>query len=174
VAEAVFFGAEVINVVWRGCNLDGDLLDDFDAVDFESAGFLGVIGEYFDLFESEVTEDLGADAVVAFVGGKAEFDVGVNGVEALLLEFVGVEFVFEADASAFLAEIDQGANACLLNHLQGRDELLATLASLGMKKVAGHTFGVDADEDRFVVGDGFAGAVEVADGAFTQRQMRFG
>ena len=85
-----------------------------------------------------------------------------------------MEFVFEADASAFLTEIDQGANACLFNHLQGRDELLAAFAALGVEEVAGHTFGMDADEDRFVVFDGFSGGVEVADGAFAQRQMRFG
>ena len=67
-AEAVFFGSEVIDVMGRGGNLDGDLLDDFDAIDLEPAGFFGVVGEDFDLFEAEVAEDLGADAVIAFVG----------------------------------------------------------------------------------------------------------
>ncbi len=173
-AEAVFFGAEVIDVVGGGGGLDGDLLDDFDAIDLEPAGFFGVVGEDFDLFEAEVPEDLSADAVVAFVGGKAEFEIGVNGVEALLLEFVGVEFIFEADASAFLTQIDQSADACLLNHLHSGDELLAAFTSLGMEEVAGHTFGVDSDEDGFVVGDWFAGAVEVTYAAFAECKVRFG
>lgn len=49
-AKSVFFGAEVVDIVGRGGNLDGDLLDDFDAIDLESAGFFGVVGEDFDLF----------------------------------------------------------------------------------------------------------------------------
>ncbi len=54
-------------------------------------------------------EDLCAHAVVAEVGGEAEFFVGFDGIEALFLEFVGVDFCGEADAAAFLAEVEEYA-----------------------------------------------------------------
>ena len=67
-AEAVFFSAEVIDIVRGGFGQEGDLLDDFDAIDLKAGDFFGIVGEDFDLFEAEVAEDLGADTVVAFIG----------------------------------------------------------------------------------------------------------
>ena len=174
VAEAVFFGAEVIDVVRRGGYLEGDLLDDFDAIDLEPAGFFGVVGEDFDLLEAEVAEDLSADAVIAFVGGKTKLDIRVNCIEALFLKLIGVEFIFEADTSTFLAEVNKCADTRLFNHLQCGGELPAAFTTLGAEEVAGHTFGVDADEDRLIMLYGFAEVIEVADTAFAKRQVRFG
>ena len=50
--------------------------------------------------QAEVLEDLQADAVVAQVGPVAEGQVGLDGVEPLVLEGVGPELLDQADARA--------------------------------------------------------------------------
>ena len=105
------------------------------------------------LRQPEVDEDLGADAVVAQVGGQAELEVGVDGVEALLLELVGAQLVEQADAAALLGEVEQHALALALDHRQRRLELLAAVAAQRVEDVAGEALGVDADEHVLGAGD---------------------
>ena len=69
---------------------------------------------FFGLFVStrivrqpEIREDLIADCIVARVGREAELGVGLDGVEALLLELVGAQLVEQADAASFLSHVEQ-------------------------------------------------------------------
>ena len=55
--------------------------------------------------------------------------VGVNGVIAVLLQFIGFDLVHQSDAATFLIHIDKHALAFFLNHLHRHVELLATFAS---------------------------------------------
>ena len=128
---------------------EGKLFGDFQAVAFEADDFLGVVGEELDAADAEVVEDLGAHAVVAEVGGEAEFLVGLDGVESLLLELVGVDFRGQADAAAFLAEVEEHT-AVLGDALHRGGELRAAIAALGVEDVASEALGVDADEGWFL------------------------
>ena len=58
-----------------------------------------------------MAEDLRADAVVALVGLEAQPLVGLDGVEALVLQRVGAQLVGEADAAPFLVQVQQHAAA---------------------------------------------------------------
>ena len=89
-----------------------------------------------------------------------------------VLQRVGVQLVGQADAAAFLAEVEQHAFAGLVDHLHGGVELVAAVAARAAEDVAGQAFAVDADEDGLVVGDWLAGVVELADAALAQRQVR--
>ena len=60
--------------------------------------------------QAEVLEDLQADAVVAQVGAVAEGEVGLDGVEPLVLEGVGPDLLDQADAAPLLGQVDQGAD----------------------------------------------------------------
>ena len=127
--ESVFLGAQIINVVGRWFRLKRYLLDDFDSVNFEPADFFGIVGENPDLFETEVSQYLCADAVVAFVRRKTQFQIRVNGVKPFFLQLVGVQLVFQPDAPSFLPQIYQrpmpacsiifsaAANCCPHSHL---------------------------------------------------------
>ena len=101
----------------------------------------------------EVDQDLRADAVVAQVGRQAELQVGVDGVEALLLQLVGAQLVEQADAAPLLGEVEQHALALLLDHRQRGLELLAAVAAQRVEDVAGEALGVDAHEDVLRAGD---------------------
>ena len=96
--------------------------------------------------EAQVHQDLGADPVVAQVGRHAQLEVGVDGVEALLLELVGLELVEQADAAALLGEVEQHAAALLLDAQQRVLELLAAVAAQRVEDVAGEALRVHAHE----------------------------
>ena len=78
-------GFEVFLIVRIGGQAERELLDDFEAIAFEADDFLGVVRQQPHLADAEVAKDLRAHAVVAQVGSVAEFLVGLDGVETLLL-----------------------------------------------------------------------------------------
>ncbi|MFM1943711.1 MAG: hypothetical protein RI897_2693 [Verrucomicrobiota bacterium] len=86
------FGLEVFFVVGIGFDPDGELFCDGEAVAFEADDFARVIGEEPDGFEAEVGEDLGSESVLTQVHAEAEGAVGFDRIEALFLEFVGLDF----------------------------------------------------------------------------------
>ena len=70
-----------------------------------------------------------ARAVVALVGLVAEGQVGVDGVEALILQVVGPQFIAQADAAAFLRQIEQHAVAFGGDQVERQAQLLSAIAA---------------------------------------------
>ncbi len=109
----------------------------------------GVIGKEFDFADAEVVEHLCSHSVVAKISGVAEFFVGFDGVEPLFLEFVGVYFGSQPDASPFLTEVEE--NAAFFGDLgESGVELSAAVAASRSEDVTGEAFRVDADGDWLV------------------------
>ena len=96
--------------------------------------------------QAEVLEDLQADAVVARVGAVAEGEVGLDGVEPLVLEGVGPELLDQADPAALLGQVDQGADPLVADHLEGQVELVAAVAAERVEQVAGEAGRVHPDQ----------------------------
>ena len=153
VAHALGLGAQVVGVVLVGRLLDRDLGGDGQPVALEPADLLGVVGEDADRGEAEVGEDLGADPVVAQVGGQPETLVGFDGVEAVLLQAVGLELVQQADPAPLLGEVEQDPLSLALDHRKGGGELLAAVAAQRVEDVAGEALGVHAHEHVGLPGD---------------------
>jgi hypothetical protein len=86
-------------------------------------------------------EHLRGCGVVAGVLRQAECEVGLVGVEPLVLEGVGVEFVVQADATALLAQVEQNA-AGARDPLDGLAQLGAAVAARGAEDVPGQALGV--------------------------------
>ncbi len=61
--------------------------------------------------EAELAQHLGRRQIDPLVGVEAQLLVGVERVEAGILQLVGAQLVDEADAAAFLREIEQHAAA---------------------------------------------------------------
>ena len=146
VAHLVALGPQVGLVVGVGRRLDRHLLGDREAVALEADDLFRVVGEDADAGQAEVAEDLGADPVVAQVGGQAELEVGLDRVGALLLQLVGAQLVQQADPAPLLGEVEEDAAALALDHRQRRVELLAAVAAHAVEDVAGEALAVDADE----------------------------
>ena len=96
--------------------------------------------------QPEVDQDLRADAVVAQVDRQPELEVGVDGVQPLVLQVVGAQLVQQADPAALLGQVEQDAGALALDHRQRGLELLAAVAAQRVEDVAGQALGVHADE----------------------------
>jgi hypothetical protein len=90
----------------------------------------------------------------------AEEEVGRDGVVSEILEVVGTELGEETDATAFLAEIDDGATSGdsvrlgLGNEPDGLVELFTAIAAHASDCFACEAFGMDADERRWYASAG--------------------
>ena len=140
VAEFGLLGLEVGEIVLVGRHLERELFHDLNAVYFEAADLLGVVGEDAQPPQAQVAEDVGADAVVAAVDRQSEFFVGFDGIEPFVLQLVRPQLIVQPDTASLLTKIDQCPLARLLYHLQGRVKLLPAVASEGIEDVAGHAF----------------------------------
>src|SRR3972149_4665735 len=87
----------VVDVYWSE---NRHLVNDFKPIAFNAGQLLRAIGEDANLSESEVSENLGADAVFAQVGRQAESFVRLDGVHALILQPVRSDLVMQADSPA--------------------------------------------------------------------------
>ncbi len=71
------------------------------------------------------------------VGLEAQSLIGVDGVEALVLEAIGSQLVDQADAAALLRQIEQHAAARFFDGVDGAAQLLAAIAFERAQEVAG-------------------------------------
>ena len=118
----------------------GDALGHDDSGAFEGGDFLRIVGQQADAVQVEVTQDVAGHLVVPQVSFKAEFDVGLHGVEAVVLQFVGAEFVEQADAAAFLVLINDQSTTFGGDQVESEFELGTAIAAQAMKHVAGEAF----------------------------------
>src|SRR6185437_8206207 len=105
--------------------------------------------------------DLRADSIVAQVLLESELQIRFDGVEALVLQRVSLDLVREADSAPFLMQVDNHAGLGRQNTLDRFGQLLAAVASLRAKHVAGQALRMEPDQRR----------ASAADVAFDQRQM---
>ena len=153
----VALGFEVALEGGFGGDGGGDTLDDGDACGFERGDLLGIVGDEADAVDAELAKDGGGEFELAVVGAEAEAFVGFDGVETLVLQFVGAELGHEADAAALLLFVEQDAGALTGDEAEREVELVMAVAAEGVEDVSGEALGVDADQRR-----GFG--VEVAHG----------
>ena len=97
VSELVALRRQVTAVLGVRRHLDRHLLDHREAVALEPGQLLGVVREDADRAEPEFRKDLVPDAVVAGIGGKAELEIRIDGIETVLLELVRPELVEQPD-----------------------------------------------------------------------------
>ena len=184
VAHAVALGLEVLVVVRSDADEQRHLLDESRPKLAQLGDLVGVVGQQAHPLDAEVGEDAGCRRVVAGVGGQAEREVGVDGVEAALLQAVRAQLVDEPDAATLVAaHVDDDA-ALLLDRVERGVELRAALALERAERLAGQALGVHAHERRLgevarddgeVVGAGDAVLVgEEAEVAVRGRHGRLG
>ena len=93
----------------------------------------------------QIVQDLGSDPIVAQVLFKSEVEVGLDRIKALVLERVGPDFIGQTDAPALLMQVQDNAFPLFGNIGHGLVQLLATVAPLRTKHVAGQALGVNPD-----------------------------
>ena len=136
-----------------GFGSDRELLDDLDVVAFEPHDFARVVGEEPDPADAQIGENLGAEPVFAQVHREPQFFVGLDGIEPLLLKFVGVDFRPEPDPPPLLPHVNQDARAGFPDALHRLVQLRAAIAPPRSEDIAGEAFAVDAHERRLAGGN---------------------
>src|SRR5215472_606628 len=136
VTHAVGLGTQILLIDRVRRHLQRHTLDDFDAPQLECALLERVIGQQSYAVKPEVKQDGGSGRVVAPVNRQPECQVGVDGVEAAVLQGVRANLVSQADAAAFLTQVQQHARLSLREELQRRGELFAAVATHRAKHVA--------------------------------------
>ena len=109
--ELLAFRLEVGTVFLVRLDLDRLLGDDGQAESRDAGDLLRIVREHTDRGQTEVGEDLRADAVLSRVGRKPELEVRLDGVEPGLLQLVGQELVEETDPATLLGEVEQDTAA---------------------------------------------------------------
>ncbi len=168
-AEFFALGFEVALEGRLGGDRRVDALGHLDACGFEGCHFFRVVGDEADGGDAEVLEDGSGKFKGAEVSGIAELVVGLDGVQALILQLVRAELGHEADATAFLLLVEEDARALVGDALEREVELIVAVATERVEDVAGEALGVDAN-DRRCRGPVGRGRVDVAhdegDGGF--------
>ena len=114
---------------WLGLpDIQRHLIGDRDAVSFESDNFFGMVREHANIFQSEINEDLRADA--AFVLHHAltrrfaiKLATRMNVNLGKLARFL---WLFNAETAACMMQIEENASLFFGNGFEGpRDKILA-------------------------------------------------
>src|SRR4051812_32235616 len=84
-------GLEILLVMRIRGAANRDLLDHLNAVAFEADDFLWVVGEKTEFAHAKVEQDLRAESIIAQVAPEAELRVGLDGIQAFLLQLISVD-----------------------------------------------------------------------------------
>src|SRR5580658_4029447 len=145
-AELVFFRAQVGSGMFAGARTAGNALDDSNTRAFKLRDLVWIIGEQAHGANAEGLQRFGGKFVVARVIGKSEPAIGFDSVQAAVLQFVSFQFIDQADAAAFLRQVEQHAGRLLGNFAQRKFQLRAAIAAFGGEDVAGEALRVDAHQ----------------------------
>ena len=135
-AHASLLGVHVKLVIAVGGHLDGHILDHLQAVALESHALDRVVSHQTHLGHAKDAQDVGAYTIVTLIRLKAQMYVGINGIQTVFLQFIGLDLVHQTDTAALLVHIDHKAFAFFLNHLHRHVQLLAAFTAHRAEDIA--------------------------------------
>src|SRR5262249_27286993 len=103
-SELRLLGAQIVDVPGMRRHLERSARDDADAVGLQASDLLGIVGEQADALDTEVAQDLRADAIVTQVFAEAQLEVRLDRVPPAILQGIRADLVGESDATAFLMQ----------------------------------------------------------------------
>ena len=87
--------------------------DDANTGRFQSRHLVGIVRHQAHLGNAHQLQNFGGKLKIAAIRLEAQFLVGFDRVEALVLQRVGLQLGHQADAAAFLLFVEQDAGACV-------------------------------------------------------------
>ena len=121
------------------------------AIPFQSNDLARIIGQETDLFDAQINQDLRADAVITQIRQESQRFIGLDGIEPLVLQIISLELIDQADASSFLAHVNDDPRAVFADRFKRGFHLGVAVAAQRMKNVPRQTFRLNAHKD----GNGF-------------------
>ena len=96
--------------------------------------------------DAKVSQDRDGQPVIPVVGVKTQCVIRVDRVEAVILQFVGLQFRRQPDAAAFLVLVDHDTAALGRDSLHGDSQLFTAIAAQRSENFAGDALRVDAQQ----------------------------
>ena len=104
---------QITNIVFVGLNHDGDPLGDGDAVSLQTHNLFGVVGHQAHLPDTQIYQDLRANAIIPQIRLEAQLDIGIHRIHPALLKLIGPDLIDQPDATAFLMHVNNDTLAFL-------------------------------------------------------------
>ena len=120
--------------------------DDANAGSLELLDLVGIVRKQPHGAEAERFQCFRRKFVVARIGRESEPAIRFHGVETVVLQFVSFDFVDQADAAAFLREIEHHAGGFFRDLAQRKFKLRAAVAPLRREDVSRQALRMDAHE----------------------------
>src|ERR1700730_2200218 len=121
-------------------------LDNADACLLELPDLVRIVRKQPHSADPERFQGLRGKGVVSRIGRESEPAICFHRVETVVLQFIGLQFIDQANAAAFLREIEHNAGRFFCDFPERKLELCAAVAPLRRENVAGETLRVDAHE----------------------------
>ena len=111
----------------------------------------GIVGHQTQLLCTQSNQNLCTHAIFTQIRGKAQLDVGIYRIIALLLQLIGTQLVNQTDTTAFLTQVQQQTAAFLVNGLKCCSQLLAAVTACRTKGITGQALRVYTAEHRLTI-----------------------
>ena len=98
--------------------------------------------------DAQLPQHGGRRPEVALVAAEAQMMVGVDRIQPVILQRVGAQLVGEADAAAFLGQIEQDAAALVRHPADGATQLITAVAAQRGQEIAGEALGMQTGQRR--------------------------
>src|SRR5580658_3602665 len=121
-------GAQITDIAGMRFDFERNARD-HHAVASEAVNLMRIVGEQAHLADTEVADNLRADAVIAQVLLESQFQVRLDGIETGVLQRIRPDFVAEPDSASLLMKVDDHARIRREDSIDGLRELLAAVAS---------------------------------------------
>ena len=114
--------------------------DDLNTAFGEGGNLLRIIGQQPYFGNSQLLEDFRRRLIDSFIRVEAQLFVGIHRVQPIVLQFVGPQFVDQADAPAFLGKVEQDAGTDTGDFGDGAAQLVTAVSTQRAQQIAGETF----------------------------------
>ena len=142
------FGPQVSERVWSWRNFARKPCDNFNAGISQGDSLAGIICEKSNTFDTEVVQYRGRQAEIPAVALEAQRVIGLNGVDAGILQLISLHFCHQANAAALLIFVNHEATTFRGDGLHGHLELTVAVAAQRPEHLAGEALRMDAQQRR--------------------------
>ena len=143
VAQLVLLRLEITGGALADHRLARHSLNYTDSGSFECSYFLRVVRDEPNLFHTQGSQNRSGKIELAMIGLKAKFLIRLDGIESLVLQFIGLQFGNQTDAASLLLLVKKNSSAALGDHLQSQLKLLPAVTPERVKHIPSQALGVN-------------------------------
>src|SRR6202030_4027383 len=146
VAHSFFFGPQIREGVRIRRSLAAEHGRYLDAVLRQCARFARIVREQTNPLDPKIAQDRSRQAEVPAIGPEPKGMIGLNRIEADVLQFVCLQLGHQADAAALLILIDHESATFLGDGLHGHLQLVMAIATQRPEYFSGKALRMDAQQ----------------------------